>query len=553
MGPSAEQSSTPEEPAKDTPPPDEMTGDLDSGLTPGGKALKLVRRCAARAKERSAGRSKRKCDGRLKKQIRTRKTEAETPRDQAAALLEKLGPGKEAILEVIHKLFDKEDPQRLTYHLELEKEARRLNLSPGDLLRRAVGDLSDTSVDLMFDQHGRISNADAIGTHFSSVMSLISRLVDVRIITPDLCIGGACLPLSSSYGEKVARLTQTGECAIFILTHVPPKSAVNEIENITRDQLGGVWQLWAEPQIRDKLHLSDALNSYLEHATVRVMITGGRTESAELADQINKELEQRGKFEDIHWVRVVHSIAKHQYQESLKEAMIVCIPLIGGINLLHHAYPHLVHRFVGALDDIAGLLPNLWNDIKEQLKGPGSSDISEKDGSTLRRLGRCLGTVAMVSGLVISGAYALGTLSSHLMTAGASIETKALAGVIFALSCSVGAIIATGSAAFNTAVSLHRLKKESPISSEMCRLSMKDFTKITLQESVFGVPFRVGQLLVGMPVQIALGAAAGAFGFFEAAWFLTFEGIAENLFGAVIALSYQRFSAWTHQKRLKSM
>lgn len=514
---------------------------------PGAKAQAILKRYVrdVTKKQRKSG---------LGRSIRLEQRLEASDTDRAAARLAKLGRRKEAVLEILCNLFhDDNTTDKIPYTRELAEKARSLNISPGTLLGEAVRELERTKQDVILDRSGRISNAREIGPHFFQIISLLSHLVDVRILDSSHSGADAHLPLSPSYRKEIAELTRGGHCAVLMFTHRPPRPAIEEIEEVTGSQLGGIWQLWARPGIRDSLDLSPALRSYLDRATVRVLVTGHNDDLTKRAEHINNEIERAGNLEDIHWIRVVHGIAKHQYRESLKEAMTVCVPLVLGINFVHHAFPHLVHRFVGAMDDVAGLIPNLWNDVKTQLRKPQASPQTNAAKERLTRLARSLWTITSVSAVTISSAYALGTLSSEMMKSAPSLEMKVAAGVVFAFSCTMGAIVASSAAALNTARSLRRLTGEESCRDEVRRLTKLDRAKIILQEAVLGVPFRVGQVVIGIPLQIALGAAAGAFNFFQAGWFLTFEAVAENLFGALVALSYPKFSELVHYSRLRKI
>ena len=67
------------------------------------------------------------------------------------------------------------------------------------------------------------------------------------------------------------------------------------------------------------------------------------------------------------------------------------------------------------------------------------------------------------------------------------------------------------------------------------------------------VPFRVGHTLIGVPFQLALGAAAGAFGFFTHSAFVMVEGMAETLLGAATAYAYPKVSAAINRTQLSKV
>ena len=68
------------------------------------------------------------------------------------------------------------------------------------------------------------------------------------------------------------------------------------------------------------------------------------------------------------------------------------------------------------------------------------------------------------------------------------------------------------------------------------------------------MPFRIGHTVIGVPSQVALGAAAaGAFGFFNSDYFVAAIGAAETLFGVATAFLYPKWADKQHLQRLKSV
>ena len=57
--------------------------------------------------------------------------------------------------------------------------------------------------------------------------------------------------------------------------------------------------------------------------------------------------------------------------------------------------------------------------------------------------------------------------------------------------------------------------------------------------------------MIGVPFQIALGIAAGAFGFFHNTIFIMIEGMAETLLGAATTFAYPRIARFMRNLRLR--
>ena len=100
-------------------------------------------------------------------------------------------------------------------------------------------------------------------------------------------------------------------------------------------------------------------------------------------------------------------------------------------------------------------------------------------------------------------------------------------------------------------VPINELQKNRKHGYLVADLDAAEKFKLAFKEAIMDVPFRVGHTLIGVPFQLILGAAAGAFGFFYNPVFIMLEGMAETLLGAATTYFYPWFARRQRNIRLR--
>jgi hypothetical protein len=448
---------------------------------------------------------------------------------------------REAHREVINKIFLARDDgvPMLLYHQELGKVAAKFSMEPKELLAKALLELDNYRGVLQYDLRGRIQEPSLLGPHFEAVIKLVNSKLDMYVIHTAEQLYAPELPLSKSYAKGLRGILAAHESAILILVKDPPQEAVDEIVKVTKEHLGGMMSLWADPRYRERLPLSERLQRFLSFATVRLMTTGDNPEAEAIARQMNQQLEGKGGFEDKHWVRVVKQISLNEQHHALKESMIVCAPVLGAVQLLDKFAPALMHSVGGALDDVFGSIgPNIYQSFR-------------KAGLTLKEKFMDAKSAIALGVVSIPLSAFMGHYAAQLFSQATTPTQKVVAGVTFAIACSVGTILSSAGAIYDTASKLGKLANHPTVGDLAGQLSFAQRCKAAFNDAILNVPFRIGHTLIGVSAQIGLGVAAGLFGFFNNKWFVAGEGMLESLAGIAVALSYPLVARHFHAKRLK--
>ena len=448
----------------------------------------------------------------------------------------------EAYAEVIRKLFlGKQDGKpRCIYNLMLERVAEKnFGISGLQLVQEALEELKANFKQLQVNSIGRILNAKRIGRHFAVLLRLIAKNVDLYILFDERQMKSMRIPLSGSYKEEFRKIIAGDEAATILLVKHPPEEAAKEIRKVTEESLYDMMCFWAGEQFQQKAVIHDNLRNYLQYATVRVLSTGNNPEVNTVTAAINKHLETHGGFEDTHWLRVVKGITQNEKQESLKQALSVCVPIVICIKILERVMPGILHAVGGVLDDLFGaIIP----------------DVSQSMGDKRLPLKKRFQNAwpILKAGLVtLPAAFALGWFSAVLYNKSESVVVHMLSGVMFAFACSAGTL-GTSIGAFKKAyTSINKMQQDKTYGYLAAHLSTVGKLKLAFKESIMDVPFRVGHTVIGVPFQILLGISAGAFGFFHSSIFIMVEGMAETVLGAVTAFVYPAGARLMRNMRLR--
>ena len=363
--------------------------------------------------------------------------------------------------------------------------------------------------------------------------------MDLYILYDHTQFHSAELPISNSFKKEFRKIIDHDEAAAILLVKHPPEEISRQVHQVTEQNFHGLMTLWANEEFQRTSDIRRSLKDYLHHATVIILHTGHNPEIDEITTRINNHLERHGGFEDSHWLRVVKGIAQDEKKESLKQALGVCVPIVVAIKILEHIIPHFLHAVGGILDDIFGaIIPDV-----SQSMGDKRLPLKERFRNASPILKGGLITLPI--------AFALGYFSALLYRGTADTALHMLAGVMFALACSLGTI-GTSLAAFRKAyTSIGELQKDDEHGYLAAKLSGFEKIKLAFKEAIMDVPFRVGHTLIGVPFQIALGTAAGAFGFFNSPIFIMVEGMAETLLGAAAAFAYPKIASMMRNLRLR--
>lgn len=449
---------------------------------------------------------------------------------------------REAYTEIIEKLFLQKQSGKSgsVYSRKLEKTAhKKFNIRGHDLVHAALRELRTNSKILRVNALGRIVNAAEIGSYFETLWRLMSKNVDVFVIFDEKQVDSPSLPLSGSYKAQFRKIILKNEAAAILLVKHPPEETSREIREVTKHCLHDLMSFWANEKFQQTADIRDNLKEYLEHATVRVFSTGDNPEVNKITAAVNEHLEMYGGFEDTHWLRVVKGITQDEKKESLKQALGVCVPIIVLIKILEKVVPGALHALGGALDDLFGAI------IPDVSQSMGNKSLPFK-----QRLKNAW--PVLKGGLVtLPLAFVLGGLSAILYNGSQSVFVHMAAGVMFALACCAGTLGTSFAAVRKAYRAVGQLEKDKKYGYLAANLTAFGRFKIAFKEAIMDVPFRVGHSVIGVPFQIGLGIAAGAFGFFNNSIFIMVEGMAETLLGAVTAFVYPASARRLRNLRLR--
>jgi hypothetical protein len=449
---------------------------------------------------------------------------------------------RDMYIEIIQKLFSSKEgrKQRGIYNRKVEKVGmKKFSLRSQNFVHGALEQLRAHFKELRLSPGGRILNPKEIGNYFNALLRIVSNNVDLFVIYDENQLNGPHLPLSQSYKEEFRKIVARGEAAAVLLVKHPPEETALEIRKVSEKSLQGLMSLWTDEHFQKTSEIRENLRNYLQHATVRVLHTGYDPEVDKITESISQHLEKHGGFEDTHWIRVVKGVAQDVKKESLKQALGVCIPIVVVIKIVEHVLPNILHAVGGMLDDLFGaIIPDV-----SQSMGDKELPFSERFKKAWPVLKGGLITLPL--------AFAMGWFSAELYGMSTSVVIHMLAGALFALACCAGTL-GTSIAAFSKSyTAIEKLQEDKKHAYLVSHLSDFEKIKLAFNESIMDVPFRVGHTVIGVPFQIALGIAAGAFGFFHSSIFIMVEGMAETLIGSVTAFAYSYFARFKRNSRLR--
>ena len=449
---------------------------------------------------------------------------------------------RDIYVEIIQKLFirSQEGKQISIYDRKIEKVAKKkFNMRGKNFVHATLNELKTYFKHIQLGPKGRILNAKQIGEHFNALFRITSNNVDLFVIPDETHLNSSRVPLSSSFRDEFRKIIDRDEAAAILLVKHPPEETAHEIHEVTEQCLHGVMSLWANEQFQQTADLHENLRDYLQHATVRVLNTGYNPEVDKITKAINDHLERHGGFEDTHWIRVVKGVAQDEKKESLKQTLGVCIPIVVVVKIIERVVPGILHAIGGMLDDLFGaIIP----------------DVSQSMGDRKLPMKKRFKNAwpVLKGGLVtLPFAFGLGWFSAVLHGISEATVIHMLSGVIFALACCLGTL-GTSIAAFKKAYSsIGKLQNDKTYGYLAADLNVFEKINLAFKESIMDVPFRVGHTVIGVPFQIALGIAAGAFGFFHNTIFIMIEGMAETLLGAATTFAYPRIARFMRNLRLR--
>ncbi|UCH92946.1 MAG: hypothetical protein JSV88_21995 [Candidatus Aminicenantes bacterium] len=449
---------------------------------------------------------------------------------------------RDMYIEIIQNLFSGREgrKQRGIYNRKVEKVGmKKFLLKSQNFVHSALEQLRAHFKELRLSPEGRILNPKKIGNYFNALFRIVANNVDLFVIYDESQLDGPHLPLSRSYKEEFRKIVARGEAAAVLLVKHPPEETALEIRRVSEKSLQGLMSLWTNEHFQKTSDIRENLRDYLQHATVKVLHTGYDPEVAKITGSINQHLEKHGGFEDTHWIRVVKGVAQDEKKESLKHALGVCIPIVVVIKIVEHVLPNILHAVGGVLDDLFGaIIPDV-----SQSMGDRHLPFSERSKKAWPVLKGGLITLPL--------AFAMGWFSAKLYGMSASVVIHMLAGVLFALACCAGTL-GTSIAAFRKSyTAIGKLQEDKKHAYLVSRLSDFEKIKLAFNESIMDVPFRMGHTVIGVPFQIVLGIAAGAFGFFHSTLFIMVEGMAETLFGSATTFVYSYIARLKRNSHLR--
>jgi hypothetical protein len=454
----------------------------------------------------------------------------------------KLKKIRDMYIKIIQSLFSSKEgrKQRGIYTRKVEKVGmKKFLMRSQNFVHAALEQLRSHFYELRLSPGGRILNPKEIGDYFDALLRIVSNNVDLYVIYDKSQLDGPHLPLSQSYKNEFRKIVARGEAVAVLLVKHPPEETALEIRRVSEKSLQGLMSLWTDDHFQQTSEIRENLKDYLQHATVKVLHTGYDPEVNKIAESINHHLEKHGGFENTHWIRVVKGVAQDEKKESLKQALGVCIPIVVVIKIIEHVLPGILHAVGGVLDDLFGaIIPDV-----SQSMGDRELPFRERFKKAWPVLKGGLITLPL--------AFAMGWFSAKLYGMSASVVIHMLAGVLFALACCAGTL-GTSIAAFRKAyIAVEKLKEDKKHAYLVSQLSGFEKIKLAFNESIMDVPFRMGHTVIGVPFQITLGIAAGAFGFFNSSLFIMVEGMAETLLGALTAFVYSYIASFKRNYRLR--
>jgi hypothetical protein len=447
---------------------------------------------------------------------------------------------KEAWKEVLSKLFLANGKEHYVYSAEADERAKEFGVSGEEFIQRALKEISDEA-GVTLDSSGNLLASPSRGVHASAAIELAKKLAHIYVIADESQLAHEAMPLPDGFARRIARANQKGEAAMLLVLKEPSETAALEIRKVSDEKFNGLMFPWGDESMLKAAGVSPALLSYMKHASVRLLCTGNNPEVSSDISELNVKLERDEGFERKHWLKMVKGISQGEKEESLKSVLKACVPMLIGAKVLEHFFPKGLHAVGGVMDDLFGaILPNV------------SQSMGRKELPFWQRLKEARSV--LVGGAVgLAAAGALGVASSAVYGGTQGVVPHMIAGVLFAGACCAGTVGTSIAAMTKAARGLKQLGSKPEFAESLTKLSFGDKAKVVLQESIFDVPFRIGHTVIGVPSQVALGAAAGAFGFFNSGYFVAAIGAAETLFGVATAFLYPKWADKQHLQRLKSV
>jgi hypothetical protein len=449
---------------------------------------------------------------------------------------------RDIYIEIIQRLFvgNRDGKQLSIYENKTKKVGHnKFNLKAQNFVHAALNELKSNFKESEINSKGRISNSKHLGKYFHTLYKILSNNVDVFVIYDKNQINSPDLPLSNSYRAEFLKIIERNEAVALLIIKHPPEKTAHEISRVSEHCLHGLMSLWANEKFQQTSDIRQRLKDYLHHATVRILHTGHDSEVVKITQNINEHLEKHGGFEDTHWLRVVKSIAQDEEKKSLKQALGVCIPIVVIIKIVEHVFPKILHALGGVLDDLFGaIIPDV------------SQSMGDKHLPFRSRFKKAW--PVLKGGLItLPLAFCLGWFSAKIYQTSDSTALHILSGVMFSCACFLGTL-GTSIAAFKKAYSdIQKLQEDKEHGYLVAGLNPSEKINLAFKESILDVPFRVGHTLIGIPFQILLGIAAGAFGFFNSTIFIMVEGMAETLLGTITTFAYLRIARLHRNSRLR--
>lgn len=449
----------------------------------------------------------------------------------------------EAWVETLTKLFSPANGirNRLVYDHELGEVEKKLEVPAGTLLECALQELRENVATVALNKCGQIVNSEVIGEAFDAVYQLANQKMAIAVAVDLNALVAKEFPLGKEMTQILEPIIEGGNAVVVMVAKEPPLSAAEELRRIADSKFGGLISLWEKRELWDVVGISPALKDYLEHATVRVLSTGADPEHNRLARSVNCELEQKGGFEDRQWASLVKGVTQGDRHHALKGALAVCAPVVIGVKALESYAPGLMHSVGGMLDDLFGaIIPDV-----SQSMGKKGAPFKERFKEAWPVLREGLTSLPVALGLGWGAAALYGATQSTLM--------HGISGALFALACSAGTVGTSIGAYRKASGTIEKLRTDPLVGEYIEALGTAGRVKLALQESIFDVPFRVGHTVIGVPLQIGLGVAAGVGGFFHNGLFVMTEGMLETVLGAAAAFGLPGIKALWDRSTLKQI
>jgi len=433
---------------------------------------------------------------------------------------------KRAYNLLFDRLYAKEG---YNYMPELAKKAERLGMPAETLLANAKKQLESPA--LRLDGKGRIRNAKKAGNELAAVLGCTDDNVKIFVVADGTQLSNGSTPLPKKYNGEIGSILGMGDATVVAFAKVLPSSLRSEAREIGARKFHSL--AWLDrPALWRHSGMSQNMLNFLLHETIWVGCTG--TECRIITGQMDRALEQPHGFERRYMKRLVRAMSEKEKADTLSSVILVCGAVAGIIEGLKHIYPVAMYVAGGMLSDIFGaIIPDVsqslghakgfWNKVKEGWK------------------------VFLGGAIGLPFSLGFGVAASMLYSPAAPIETRMLAGALFALACAAGTVGTSVAAAMGAYRAFASLENEGM----KAKTGGWKKTLEALNEAILKVPFRIGHTVLGLPLQLAFGVLAGALLFFDKSWFVISEGVLEIVLGAASAFTYTKGADMLLERRLR--